>query len=202
MKFLQFLLFAGLLLIGVTLARPAFADPIAEKSPQYAEITQTLDTLIQAQTNPKEAGFTAESLAQKIGDLRFQKYIMETSEDWGICRNDTSETIGVYTRKPKKPGAAVLSYLGAGETTDDDVACTGIYLPGDSLVSDLDLGGGPVAATIIDGSNLVISQNPVTNAIEFNLPLTGVFQADQTDLLVPELTQAEVAAQVPNAPVD
>ncbi|WP_156119599.1 hypothetical protein [Leptolyngbya sp. KIOST-1] len=39
---LSFLLFAGVLLVLVGVARPANADPIAEKSPQYAEITQSL----------------------------------------------------------------------------------------------------------------------------------------------------------------
>lgn len=202
MKFLQFLLFAGLLLLGVSFARPAFADPISEKSPQYAQITQTLQTLVQSQANPEEAGYTPEALTQKIADLRFQKYIMETSEDWGICRNDTSETIGIYTQNHKKRGTATLSYLGAGQTTDDDIACTGVYLPSDSLVSGVDLAGAAAVATLVDGSNVVVSQNPVTNALEFNLPLAGLFKAGETSLEVPNLTQADIAAQRPNAPID
>lgn len=201
MKFLQFLLFAGLLILGVSFARPAFADPISEKSPQYAEITQTLQNLVQAQANPEEAGYTPEALTQKISDLRFQKYIMENSEDWGICRNDTNTTIGIYTRT-KKARAATLSYLGAGQTTDDDVACTGVYLPSDSVVSGVDLGGAAAVATLVDGSNVVVSQNPVTNALEFNLPLAGLFKAGETNLQIPDLTQADIAAQRPNAPID
>lgn len=66
---LSFLLFAGVLLVLVGLARPAFADPIAKNNPQYAEITQMLTDLQQLQADPnadlEAAGYTAVSLTQK-----------------------------------------------------------------------------------------------------------------------------------------
>lgn len=204
---LSFLLFAGVLLVLVGLARPAFADPIAKNNPQYAEITQTLTDLQQLQADPnadlEAAGYTAVSLTQKISDLRFQKYIQETSEDLGICRNATSATLGIYGYDPDlKNATPQIAYLGAGQTTDNDWACTGVFLPADATVTGLDLGGESAIATIVDGTQLTISENPVTGALSFDVPLYQVLKAADTTTPLPQLSAAEVAVQVANAPVD
>ncbi|WP_323253978.1 hypothetical protein [Spirulina sp. CCNP1310] len=190
-----------MLWLTMAIAPTAFADPIAEKSPQYGEITQTLTTLEAAQADPEAAGYTLESLNQKISDLRLQKLIMESTEDLGICKNATAATIGVYGYDPDTKNATpVLAYLGAGQTTDDDWACTGVYLPTDAVTTGLDLQGSAAIATIVDGTRLTISQDPITGAITFDAPLYGLLQAP--DVTLPALTQADVALQPTTAPVD
>ncbi|MBE9160436.1 hypothetical protein IQ265_26970 [Nodosilinea sp. LEGE 06152] len=203
----SFLLFAGLLLVLVGVARPAFADPIAQKSPQYAEITQTLAELTRLQSTPNAdlaaAGYTAAELSQKISDLRFQKYIQETSEDLGICSNTTASTVGVYGYDPDRKNAAPqIAYLGAGQTTDDDWACTGVFLPADAVVAGLDLGGEGAIAALVDGTRLTISENPATGAIEFDVPLYKVLKAADTATPLPQFSLADVAGQVATAPID
>ncbi|MBW4459040.1 MAG: hypothetical protein KME47_02185 [Nodosilinea sp. WJT8-NPBG4] len=204
---LSFLLFAGILLVLVGVARPAFADPIAQKSSQYAEITQALTDLQQLQSNPEAdlqaEGYTEASLTQKLSDLRFQKYIQDTSEDWGICSNTTAATVGVYGYDPDhKNVTPEIAYLGAGQTTDDDWACTGVFLPSDASVTGIDLGGEGAIASLVDGTRLTISENPITGAIEFDAPIYKVLKAADTTLPLPEFTLADVATQVATAPVD
>ncbi len=126
---------------------------------------------------------------------------MENTEDWGICRNNTTATIGVYGYDPDKKNATPeLAYVGPGQETDNDWACTGVYLPGDAQVTGLDLKGEPAIAEIVDGTRLTISQNPDTQALEFDVPIYRLRQGAEGNL--PQLTQAEVSAAVPNAPVD
>jgi hypothetical protein len=78
-------------------------------------------------------------------------------------------------------------------------------LPGDSQVA---LGAGlqelaePVAIRFVPGTRLIASANPNTGAVEFNAPTFGLFSANQLAWTIPSLTQAEVDAQTPNAPID
>lgn len=198
-------IFAALVLVlNLVIVAPVWADPIAEKSPEYAEITQTLGQLLQAQNDPEAAGYTTADLQQKITNLQFQKYVMETSEDWGVCQNQTNKVLGVYAHKPQKPytnSTNTLYYLAPGETTDEDWDCDGIYLPSDAKVAGLDLGGAGVAK-IVDGTRLVIGSDPTTSSIQFNAPLAGVYKADELTWSVPDLTQADLDTQAPNAPTD
>lgn len=202
-KLLSFLVFAGVLLVLIGMARPVFADPIAEKSPQYADIIQALDTLQQAQADPAAAGYTAAELSQKISDLRFQKYIQESTEDWGVCTNATTATIGVYGYDPDlKTPTPQVAYLGAGQTTDDDWACTGVYLPSDATVTGIDLAGTDAIAQIVDGTHLTISQDLETGSLVFDAPVYKVLRTDDVAQPLPQLAQADVAAQVNTVPVD
>jgi hypothetical protein len=208
MKFLKVALVAVMLWVNLLVLQPAQADPIAEKSPEYAEITQSLSSLLNAVGNPEESGYTTEELQQKITNLQFQKYIMETTEDWGVCQNDTASTIGVYTHKPKKGRVAenTLFYLGAGQSTDDDWDCDGVYLPSGSKAALTSVGLSedltePIALKITDGTRLVISSSP-ENIISFNLPPAQVLKVDGSTWSIPDLTQADIDAAVPNAPQD
>lgn len=208
MKFLKVVLVAFMLWVNLLILQPAEADPIAEKSPEYAEITQSLSNFLNAAKNPQESGYTAEGLQQEITNLQFQKYIMETSEDWGVCQNDTASTLGVYAHKPKKGKIAenTLFYLGAGQSTDDEWDCDGVYLPSGSKAALTAVGGGeeltaPVALRITDGTRLVISASP-ENVIGFNLPPAQVLKAEDSAWSIPDLTQADIDAAVPNAPQD
>ncbi|MGH2415953.1 MAG: hypothetical protein ACRDEA_20140 [Microcystaceae cyanobacterium] len=204
MKLIKVVLVALVLFVNLFVAQYSWADPISEKSPDYPEITQTLNNLLQAKANPKDSGYSAEDLQQKIAALQFQKYIMESTEDWGVCSNQTNKTIGVYAHKPKKHSAAsenTLYYLGAGETTDDDWDCDGVYLPNGVKAGGL-VGDAAGAVKIVDGTRLVVSSNPATGEIEFNAPLAQAFKAGEGNWSIPDLSQADIDAQVPNAPID
>lgn len=200
MKLIKVILVTVLLLVNIAIAQPAFADPIAKKSPEYTEISEELSTLLQA-TNPEDTGYTAAELQQKISSLQFQKYIMETSEDWGICRNETGKTIGVYGHQPKEPDQNVLLFLGNGQETDDDWDCNGVYFPSGTNVAGLEL-SEPEAFKIMDGTRLVISANPATQAMEFNLSPAKAFKAGEASWDIPNLTQADIDAKRPDAPND
>jgi hypothetical protein len=206
MKFLKVVLVAVMLWVNLLVLQPAEADPIAEKSPEYTEITQSLTDLLNAASKPENSGYTAEELQQKITSLQFQKYIMETTEDWGVCQNNTASTIGVYAHKPKKVATNTLFYLGAGQSTDDDWDCDGVYLPSGSKVALTPAASGqeltaPVALKITDGTRLAISASP-ENVIGFNLPPAQVLTAENTDWSIPDLTVADISAATPNAPQD
>ncbi len=133
---------------------------------------------------------------------------METTEDWGVCQNDTASTIGVYAHKPKKGRVAenTLFYLGAGQSTDDEWDCDGVYLPSGSKAALTSVGLSedltePVALKITDGTRLVISASP-ENVISFNLPPVQVLKVDGSTWSIPDLTQTDIDAAVPNAPQD
>jgi hypothetical protein len=211
----KFKAFLGLLLllINLLIVQPSFADPISEKSPEYPQINQQLNQLLQLRNNPSQANYTAEQLQQKISDLQFQKYILESTEDWGVCRNETGKTIGVYAHKPST-AANTLFFLGNGQKTDDDWDCDGIYLPNDIKVAGISLptpptgeteqpaGQQPVVLKIVDGTKLVATTNPLTGELELNAPIAGIVQTGETNWLIPNLSQADIDAQVPDAPID
>lgn len=207
MKFLRAILVILVLLVNIVIAPPSFADPIAEKSSEYPQILQSLNTLLQAKANPEQAGYTAQELQKRLSDLQFQKYIMETTEDWGVCRNMTGRTIGVFAHKPKKLNPfqqTSLYYLSSGQETDSDWDCDGVYLPGDLSVAGVtpNQDGSPLVAKIYDGTQLVIGNNPMTGQIEFNAPLAGVANASDMGWMMPNVSQANIDMQMPNAPID
>jgi hypothetical protein len=206
MKFLKIALIALVLLItNLVITQPSLADRISEKSPEYTEIVETLDNLLKTQANPQQSDYTAEELQQKIADLKVQKYVLETSEDWGTCRNETGKLLAIYAHKPKKAAQNTIFYLEDGEVTDDDWDCDGILLPNDVKVSGLDLTPGePVALKIVDGTALTARTNPETGEIELNVPpaLITVLKEGDLDWSIPNLAQADIDAQAPNAPTD
>ncbi len=216
MKSFKAILVFLLLLVNLVVAQPSFADPIAEKSPEYIGINQQLDQLLQIRNDPSQGGYTVEDLQKRIADLQFQKYIQESTEDWGVCRNETGKTIGVYAHKPSKSSTPTntLFYLGAGQKTDDEWDCDGIYLPNDAKVAGINLpapaagqaeqtaGQQPFVLKIVDGTQLVAKTNPITGDVELNAPIAGVIAAGEPNWSIPNISQAEVSAQVPNAPID
>jgi hypothetical protein len=205
MKLIKTLLVALVLLVNVVIIQPALADPISEKSPDYPRITQALDELLQVRANPEQTEYSAAELEQKIATLQLQKYVLETSEDWGVCRNETGKTLGVYLHQPKQANQDTLYYLADGESTDDNYDCSGIYLPNDAKVAGLDLAvGAPVALSIVDGTQLTATTNPTTGKLELNVPsaLTQIVNVGEASWSIPNLAQADIDAQTPNAPAD
>lgn len=204
MKLIKALLVLLVFLINVVVAQPAWADPISEKSPDFPKVTQALDALLKLRANPDQTEYSAAELQQKIANLQLQKYVLETSEDWGVCRNETGKTLGVYVHEPKKADQNTLYYLADGESTDDDYDCNGIYLPNDVKVAGLEAVGAPVALSILDGTQLTATTNPTTGEIEVNVPsvLTQVVNVGEANWSIPNLAQVDIDAQTPNAPAD
>ncbi|MBW4576464.1 MAG: hypothetical protein KME08_14410 [Aphanothece sp. CMT-3BRIN-NPC111] len=213
MKLFKIVLVALVLLVDLVVAQPSWADrPPLTNSPDYTEVTQSLDSLLKAKDAPDGSGYTAEEIQQKIGQLQLQKYILETAEDWGQCRNETGKTLAVYAHKPKKSSFAqdsTLYYLGDGKVTDDDWNCDGVYLPSGAKVAGLTPGdtqgqelGEAVALKIVSGTQLVAKTNPETGAVEFNVSPAKVFKTGEVNWSIPALSPADIEAQTPNAPID
>lgn len=203
MKFFKTALIVCVLLLNSLIAFPAWADAGKYiKTPEYTEVTQAIADL----TDPaKRTDLTPTAIQQKLADLRFQQYILETSEGRSNCRNETDKTLAVYARPKKAAVAPTLYFLGAGEAIDDDVECSGIYLPSGSKV----VAGAfaqeltnPTAIKFVPGTQLVATANPDTGEIQLNAPAFGAFQEGEIDWSIPTFSPAEVEAQTPNAPVD
>jgi hypothetical protein len=213
MKLFKIALTVLVLLVNLAIAQPSWADrPKLTKTPDYTEVTQLLGSFLKAKDAPDESGYTPEEIQQEIGELRLQKYILETAADWGQCRNETGKTLAVYAHKPKKSSVAqesTLYYLGDGKITDDDWNCDGVYLPSGAKVAALTPGdtqeqelADPVALKVVAGTQLVAKTNPETGAVELNVTPAKVFKAGEVSWSIPALSQADVEAQTPNAPIE
>ena len=205
MKIFKFALVVLVIVVNLVIAQPSFADkPKFTENPDYMEVTKVLDSLLKAKdTQAQPEGMTPEEMQQKITELQFQKYIMETGESWGQCRNETGKTLAVYGPKPKKsdsPYENALYLLADGQTTEEDWDCDGIYLPSDVKITGLDL-GSPVAVKIVDGTQLVVKTNS-DGAVELNVPPAKVFKAGEVNWFIPTLSQEAIGMQFANAPSD
>ncbi len=218
MKIFKFVLVLLVMAANLVFVPPSWADapktPKYATNPDYIEVTQTLNTLKTAKDAPDTAQtYTPEQLQQKIAQLEFQKYTLETGKPWGQCRNETGKTLAVYGPKGKKAASSTyenaLYFLADGQTTKHKWDCDGIYLPSDIKATDLrttdrpseELTGG-LAVKIVDGTQVVARANPDTGAVEFNVPTAKVFQPGDANWFVPDVTQAYIDTQVPNAPTE
>lgn len=213
MKLLRVLFIVLIVLVNLALANPSLASddpPPYSKNPDYIEVSQALKTLLAAKDTPTLAEtYTPEELEQKIAELEFQKYTLETGINWGQCRNETGKTLAVYGPKRKKAKSSydnVLYFLADGQTTQENWDCDGVYLPRDVKVKSLgnrepgqDLTDA-VAIKIVDGTQLVIKANPETDALEFNLPTAKVYKAGEINWFIPDVSQSFVETTVANAP--
>jgi len=215
-RLLKIVLVVLVMVANLVLAPASLASsdkPKYTSNPDYIEVNQTLNTLLEAQKSTESnQNYTPEELQKKIAQLEFQKYTLETGKSWGQCRNDTGKTLAVYGPKPKKAASDyenALYFLGAGQTTKHKWDCDGIYLPSDVKATDLSvvdkvaqaLTGG-VAVKIVDGTQFVATANPDTAAVEFNVPTAKVFKPGDANWFVPDVTQAYIDTQVPNAPTE
>ena len=210
MKRFKLVLVAIVLFANLFFAQPSWADAGKFiKSQDYADVTQAIDRLVNAKDNPGDLNLSSEQLQLKLSALQLQKYILESAEERAQCTNNTGRTIGIYAKSKKAPASApsTLYYLGAGETTDDDFDCDGIYLPSGANVTLSPLAAAqeltePIAVRVVDGTRLAISSNPQTGAIELNVPPAQVVTTGENNWAIPALTQADIDAQKPNAPQD
>lgn len=197
--------------MNLIFAQPSWASKAKlTQTPEYTEVTESLNKLLQAKTAPQEnSEYTSAEVEQKIGQLQLQKYILETASHPAECRNETGNTLAIYAHKGKK--APTLFYLGKGQYTDDDWSCDGVYLPsGAKLANATSLGIQELteaeALKITPGTQLVISTNPQTGAYELNVSPAKVLkagdQAVENGLSIPNLSISDISTQVPNAPID
>lgn len=201
MKFLKIAIVAIVLLVNMIIAPPSWAGQDHRKGADYAEVTQTINQLLQVQRNPEQAGYTPEQLQQQLAKLQTQKYVMESTTTRAQCHNQTATNVAVYANKPKKLPTQ-LYYLAAGQETDDDWDCDGYYIPAGTQAV-LDTAAGvqtltePLAVKFVDGTQSIVRTNS-TGALEFNVPPAKVFKAGETAWTVPSLAQADINAQAPS----
>jgi len=207
MKLFKIAVVVLIFLVTLLVAQPSWAEKKFTENPDYIEVTQTIDSVLKQQ---ETEGVTPENV-QKIADLRFQKYLLETGEDWGQCRNETGKTLVVYGQKRKKSNSTydnALYFLPSGQETDDEWDCDGVYLSSDEKVAGLEpVNGqeprGAVAYKIVDGTRLIAKTNPVTSEIEFNISPAQVFHTgDQTNWFIPDTLQAALDSGITNARLD
>ncbi|MHC5937549.1 hypothetical protein [Nostoc sp.] len=214
MKIWKSLLIVLMIFVNLAFAQPSFADrPKFSKNPDYIEVTKSIKALTKAKEAQTEIeGVTPEEIQQKIDELAFQKYTLETGINWGQCDNQTGKTIAVYGKRPndEENEDAVydndLYFLADGQSTKNNWDCDGFYLPNDAKIAGLIPDGQvftePVAIKIADGSKLVIKTNPDTAAIEINFPNAQIAKANQVNWFIPNVSQALIDTRVPNAPTN
>ncbi|MGL4622843.1 hypothetical protein [Chroococcidiopsis sp.] len=217
MKLFKALLIALLILVNLILVPPALADkPKYLKNPDYIEVRKALDELVAAKdAQIRSGGSISEATQKKLDELEFQKYALETGVNWGQCRNQTEKTLAVYGPIPSFDDDddeedyaydTGLYFLAPGQATKNKWDCEGIYLSSDATTTVTNPDGktqdltGPVAIKIGNGTQLTISTNPNTGEVEFNLPPTKVFKANEINWFIPNVAQALIDTRVPNAP--
>jgi hypothetical protein len=202
MQFLKIVLVALVFIVNLAIAQPSWAGKDFTKGADYAEVTQSLNELLQVKDAPEQAGYTPEQFQQRLSELQSQKTIIETATKRAQCRNATGKTLGIYANKPKK-SPTQLYFLGAGKITDDDWDCDGIYLPAGTQVvlspnAQVEELTEPIAVNFVDGTQSSAIINPVSGAIELNVAPAKVFKSGESTWLLPTLSQAEIDTQVPN----
>ncbi|WP_375494665.1 hypothetical protein [uncultured Nostoc sp.] len=214
MKIWKSLLILLIIIANLAFAQPSFADrPKFSKNPDYIEVTKAINELTQAkEAQTQVEGVTPEEIQQKINDLAFQKYALETGINWGQCENKTGNTVAVYGKFPngEENEDAVydngLYFLADGQSTKNNWDCDGFYLPNDVIIAGLTADGQaqeftePVAIKIPDGSKLAIQTNPDNAAIEINVPNAQIVKANEVNWFIPNVSQSLIDTRVPNAP--
>ncbi|MBD2536669.1 hypothetical protein H6G97_48455 [Nostoc flagelliforme FACHB-838] len=190
-----------LLIVNLMIAQPSWAGKKLANDPDYIELTKSLESALQ----DKQAQGVTPEIEQKITNLKYQKYIVENSEDpVGICRNETAQTLLIYGEKPKKSTSTYdneLYLLPSGAETDDEWDCQGVYIPG-QVATEEQAANPSKAFKIVHGTRLVATNNPQTGEIEFNLPPAKVFQSGEVNWVIPENLQAALDAGITTAKID
>lgn len=202
MQLIKIILVALVFILNLTVAQPSWAGKDFTKGADYAEVTQELNQLLSAQANPEQTGYTPEQFQKRLSQLQSQKYVMETARKRAQCLNQTGRTLGIYANKPKKYPTQ-LYFLAAGQITDDDWDCDGIYFPAGTQVvlspnTQVQQLTEPIAVKFVDGTQSIARTNPATGAIELNVAPANVFKAGEGNWLLPTLSQADIDRQVPS----
>jgi hypothetical protein len=211
----KYILILLIFLVNLVFAQPSMADkPKFAKNPDYIEVTKELNKLLRTKaTQAQDENNTLEQNQNKIDELEFIKYTLESGLNWGQCRNETGNTLAVYgpmiddDDEDYSYGNA-LYFLADGQKTKNRWDCNGFYLPNDARIISATSDGqgqelkGPAAVKISDGTNLVVKRNSESDTVEFNIPLTKAFKAGEVNWFIPNVSQAIVNTRVPNAPTN
>lgn len=217
MKLANVLLVSLMLIANLLFAQPSWADkPSFLKNPDYIEVNQSLNALKMAQETQAQTeneNYNPEQIQNKIDELEFQKYALETGSNWGQCENATGKTLAVYGPQPKfdddddedYPYANGLYFLADGQTTKNKWDCQGVYLPSDAQTTISSNGqneelAGPAAIKVVDGTQLIVRTNADTGAIEFSIPPTQILKTGEANWFIPKVSQAVIDTRVANAP--
>jgi hypothetical protein len=106
-----------------------------------------------------------------------------------------------YDRKRQEEFIAFLEYL-------DNWDCQGVYIPNDVTAIALTPDGqnqeltGGVVIKVPKGTNLVLTTNQGTGAVEFNIPVTPVAKAEKVSWYVPKVFQASIDTRPTSAPTN
>lgn len=202
------------LLANLVFAPACLADaPKISKNPDYIALKKELNQLQKAKEKQSEIeGLTTEQIKQKINELEFQKYALESGITWGQCRNETGRTLAVYGSEPnldedEYSSNAVLYFLANNQTTQDNWDCKGVYLPSDINAvaispdgQNQELSGGTVVK-VPNGTKVVLKSNSDTGAVEFSTTGVKILKPGELNWYVPNVSQAVVDTRVTNAPV-
>lgn len=211
----KYILILLIFLVNLVFAQPSMADkPKFAKNPDYIEVNKELNKLLTTKaTQAQDENNTLEQNQNKIDELEFIKYTLESGLNWGQCRNETGKTLAVYgpmiddDDEDYSYGNA-LYFLADGQKTRNKWDCNGFYLPNDAriIIPSSDGQGqelkGPAAVKISDGTNLVVKRNSEPDTVEFNIPFTKAFKAGEVNWFIPNVSQAIVNTRVPNAPTN
>jgi hypothetical protein len=198
-------------------AQPSFADaPKFTKNPEYKALVKEINqlrALKDSQAQPTE-GYTPEQIENKLNELEFLKYGYESGVSWGQCQNATGKTLAVYGPLPEDvddddfPYDAGLYFLAGGQTTQNQWDCKGIYIPTDVTAfaptpdgQNQELARGTVVR-VPKGTQVVISRNPDTGAIELNIPVAQGSETSQGNWFIPKVSQALLDTRVTTAPTN
>ncbi|NEQ27051.1 MAG: hypothetical protein F6K28_50170 [Microcoleus sp. SIO2G3] len=216
MKCFKCILMVLILLANLVFAEPTFADaPKFTKSPEYKALTKEINQLRSVKnTETQLEDYTPEQIETRLNELEFQKYTIESGINWGQCRNETGKTLAVYGPLPENvddddfPYDAGLYFLGNGQTTQNNWDCQGVYIPNDVTAIALTPDGqnqeltGGVVIKVPKGTNLVLSTNQGTGAVEFNIPVTRVAKGEKVNWYVPKVSQAFIDTRATSAPTN
>ncbi|MFY7804525.1 MAG: hypothetical protein ACOVQ7_13970 [Limnoraphis robusta] len=213
MKYLKVLLVALVFVFNMLFMQSSWADlPPFQENPDYIDITKTLTELQKQQDiEIQNQGSVSEETQNKIAQLEFQKYTLESGINWGQCTNKTGQTLAVYGSQQKEDDEdyevpSRLYFLADGQTTKKKWDCDGFYLPSGLTANNVNPLAetptleGPVAIKIVDGTELILSSNSETKEIEFDAPSAQVFQTNESDWFIPNVSQAIIDSHVTNAP--
>lgn len=213
MKLYKITLACLVLIINLVIAQPSWADRLKfTQLNQYTEVTQKINELLTAKATPETSNYTPAEIETQLGELKLQKYILESASSWAQCLNQTGKTLGIYTHKPKKSAPeqeGSLYFLGDGDISDRQWNCDGVYLPTGVKIAHIIPGENqpqeltePLVIKIVPGTQLVVTSDAENGTIELNVPPAKIVKAGDGNLLIPNFSLAEIDTQVPNAPIE
>lgn len=201
-------------LLGLSLATPVAAD-----AGRFLTTTTTAE--LQAEIDGLNAAGGPNPTPEqqsRLEDLNQLALAIRRSDGRAQLRNDSTHNIGLYLRYKKDPPntPAPLRVLGPDQESDDDYELVAFYVPEGVTLQwgqrVLAAAPGPLLARVLEGQRLRLGDG-VVDAVNgesrigytLNLPVFSLLQSDASSAVaadVPSLSQADLDAQIPDAPTD